>query len=441
MPIFARRRLRAMLDDLSAHIDSAKAKDLLSRLEHRDTDLALAAEAELSMLWAISRVAQLTVEPDLSGSPRRPDAFSDDLFKSAGAVIEVRALSDHSFSGKQAMDRTANIIANFADQRRKGAGQHLRFEFMERSYWTKRFHRERCVDPDFELTPCIKRHLREWITPTNWPKPNHIRITEGKTNVVVSWVERTSLHFRVFCTMPSVAYDLEDNPIYKALKKKARQVKGAKTGTLRCVFLVDAGCHLLRWLGTSSAPCEIGGEAIISHALQKLSIDAICVFSPHRGSPLSHPSLSHLLWKVSCFDRRAGVPNGEHDQLKALAARLPRPRFEGYQARDIHRQDGFNPKRRGWYLGTNITTRQAGKMTIKISSRLIQEYLAGRMDATAFQNHAFNNDRNLFEAELKRGRTIQGVCLESGGLDEDDDHIVFDLDFDWSATPLDSPKK
>lgn len=51
------------------------------------------------------------------------------------------------------MDRTANIIAAFADRLLKGAGRHLYFEFNERQHWHNGFHGERCVDPAFRLTP------------------------------------------------------------------------------------------------------------------------------------------------------------------------------------------------------------------------------------------------------------------------------------------------
>jgi hypothetical protein len=138
-----------MLSELSQHIDSAKFNEYLSRLEHTNTKTALAAEGELAVLWAISRVAHLVPEPVLPRSGHRPDGQSDNLFASGPSVIDVRALSDDSFSGKEAMDRTANIIAAYADWLRKGAGGHLYFEFLDRNYWTTRFHRERCVDPEF----------------------------------------------------------------------------------------------------------------------------------------------------------------------------------------------------------------------------------------------------------------------------------------------------
>lgn len=176
-----------MLTEFSGHLTPKKLTDLTSRLEHVNTKTALAAEAELAVVWAISRVAHIVSEPVLPNSTSRPEAGSTDLFRSGPAVIEVRALSDDSFSGKDAMERTANIVAAYADRLRKSAGKNLYFEFMERSYWTKRFHRERCVDPRFQITEGMEGQLRKWITAPDWPNPEKVRLTHGKTDVTVSW--------------------------------------------------------------------------------------------------------------------------------------------------------------------------------------------------------------------------------------------------------------
>lgn len=421
-----------MLTELSGHLAPNKFKDLSVRLEHTDTKSALAAEAELGVLWAIARVAHMVPEPALPGCTSRPEAASDDLFLSGPAIIEVRALSDDSFSGKEAMDRTANIIAGFADQLRKGAGKHLYFEFMERSYWTRRYHRERCVDPAFQLTDQIRGQLRTWITAADWPDSQKIRVTHGETDVVVSWKQFTSRLFRTFCSMPPVSYDREDNPIYKALRSKSKsgQLKGGE-GTLRCVVLVDAGCSMLRRLRPGGVPGihEVKGDTIIYHALAKLSIDVVVVLSPYRQGGLANPYDSVLVWKVNCFDRRDRVPGGEYERIEKMAAQLPKPRFEGYQARDIHRQGGFAPGE-NWYLSTKTTSWMDGRMTIRLSASLLHEYLAGRIDSDKFRHEAFNEEKNLFDMELARGNSIRQVQFESGGIDKDDDYVVFDLDVD-----------
>jgi hypothetical protein len=114
-----------MLDELREHFPAGKFMDVLGRLDHKETKPALAAEAELAVLWAISRVAHMEPEPLLPNGRGRPDAASRDLFRSAPSVVEIRALSDDSFSGREAMDHTANVISNFADSLKKGAGRRL----------------------------------------------------------------------------------------------------------------------------------------------------------------------------------------------------------------------------------------------------------------------------------------------------------------------------
>jgi hypothetical protein len=95
------------------------------------------------------------------------------------------------------MDRTANIISGFADRMRKGAGRHLYFQFNDRSYYREYgFHRERRVDPAFQLTPGIKTQLRTWIKAADWPNPQVIRITDGNTDVEIRCGKSTDPPFR-----------------------------------------------------------------------------------------------------------------------------------------------------------------------------------------------------------------------------------------------------
>lgn len=420
-----------MLKELAPHLDHGKFNDLSTRLDLKDTKTALAAEAELTVLWALSRVADLELEPKLPGSTNRPDAGSNNLFASAPAVIEVRALSDDSFSGKEAMDLTANKIAAYAERIRKGAGKHLYFEFNEKSYWKRRMHRERCVDPNFQLTNEIKQILRQWICAEDWPNPERIRICKGKTDVVISWQTSASKHFRTFCKMPPVAYDHQDNPIYKALKRKANQLKGAAEGTIKCVVLFDVGCSLLRRLRPMSAVHEIGGDEIIRYALQKLRIDSVVVLSPYRKRNTVFVATSTIYWNVTVFDARETIPEEEYALFKAMAEQLPAPYFEGYQARDLHRQGSFRPESRRWYVPTKIRSAGTGKMTIKLSAGLLHEYLAGKLSGEEFSEKAFGKEQNIFASELVRGNSIRSVEFESAGIDEDDDYVVFELDIDW----------
>ncbi|MGO9772786.1 MAG: hypothetical protein ACLPSW_25195, partial [Roseiarcus sp.] len=197
MPIFARRRLQTMLNDLGPRLTAANASDLLARLEHKDTKTVLAAEFELALLWGIARVADLKAYPEFPDSPKRPEALSADLFGSGPAVIEVTALSDDTFSGQADMDRAANIMTRFADRTRKGASKHLHFEFQEaRSYEDGRYRRIRRVTKDFRLTPALEAVFEAWLGSPDWPAANAVRLTDEQIDVVVHWKQSVHPLFR-----------------------------------------------------------------------------------------------------------------------------------------------------------------------------------------------------------------------------------------------------
>ena len=247
MPFFARRRLRSMLQELSQFVPDEKRRALAKCIDSKNSRIALSHETELAFLWALTRVVQAEIEPQFSETTRRPDALASTLFPSAPAVIEVRAISDDNFSGKEHMNRTAEKIIHFTNAIRRRSGTRLHFEFGETSYYRDgRYHRIRLVDPHFHVTPSMKNQLRDWITAPDWPNPDKIRIREGSTDVIVTCHERRILpHNRTHCRMPAVAYDLEDNPVFKALKDKAKQFGKINRKILRCVVLFDTGSYLL----------------------------------------------------------------------------------------------------------------------------------------------------------------------------------------------------
>ena len=443
MPIFARRRLQAMLDDLGPLLTPPKEADLRARLEHRQTGKVLAAEFELGLLWAIGKVAHLTIQPELPGAA--PDAISNDLFRSGPAIIEITALSDDTFSGEKDMNRAANMIAQFADRVRKGASEHLYFEFGARGYFDgRRYHRIRLISDAFQLTPAFKGALRSWLGAPNWPNPPAIRLKDQDADVIVRWKDFVHPKFRVFSSVPPIAYDLEKNPVFSALRGKGRKLKSFPADMLRCVFLGDAGCWMLHELRSLYNPTReaTNGEQIIRHFLTKSSsVDMVCVFSATRRSSSSFIAFEGALsWDVHVYDRRQAWDEHEHSNLESLRAALPPPRLEGYRVRSLCQQGLFRPESRGWYVGASTTMRRSMSMSIKVSARRLQELLAGRITLQQFQQRTFGGGMpNQFDYQLGRGLTIQKARVEKAGLDEDDDFLVFDLGPDPAALPLGEP--
>ena len=85
---------------------------------------------------------------------------------------------------------------------------------------------------------------------------------------------------------------------------------------------------------------------------------------------------------------------------------------------------------RGWYLGSKIGSNK-GKITMKMSTRLLLEYLAGRITMQRFHDHCMG--KNLFEHWLKLGYVISDARFESGSVDADDDYVILELRRDPAA--------
>ena len=76
-------------------------------------------------------------------------------------------------------------------------------------------------------------------------------------------------------------------------------------------------------------------------------------------------------------------------------------------------------------------------MTIKVSAKRMHLLVAGKITVEQFADETFRGE-NEFASRLAQGLAIQSVTFESGGLDKDDDYLVFELDFDFDNTRLDA---
>jgi len=430
MAIFSRRRSQAMLDEVRPWLTDEKARDLIGRLSDRKRpEQLIAVEMELGLLWGIKQLARLKVEPDMPNSTRVPDAYSEDFFGTP-SYIEVTTISDGKLSGEASMQRAAQKIVEFANGLRRRSGNKLYFSFGERSYWEgNQYFREHHVAPDFELTEAMKADISAWVHAPEFANTS-IRLEGPNTAVTVTcqkYSQRAGFNF--FTSLPALAYDIEDNPLFAALDDKRSQLSGVPPHALKVIFVADGGSRLLRRLNDRDplGQHKCGAE-IVSHFLGKRDIDLVCVFSPRTRRPSSRNRRS-LHWQVSHFeDGRKRIPSVEN--LSRLADALPAPWFEGSQARSIQRQQGFAPMARGWYLGSKIGSNK-GKITMKMSTRLLLEYLAGRITMQRFHDHCMG--KNLFEHWLKLGYVISDARFESGSVDADDDYVILELRRDPAA--------
>jgi hypothetical protein len=444
MPIFTRRQLQQMLNELGPWLVPSKAVDLLKRLEHLSPAQAIPAEFELVLCWALTKTAQLEIDRPMGN--RTPDIYSPDLFSSAPVAIDVRAISDAVLSGQAFMRRAAKIINSVCDQILNGASSHLHYAFRERSgyihddHGRTQFDRRREVTESFHMRPRLRASLEEWLK--NGPTKQPLRLTDKDIDVVITWHEYVHPLSNTFCTMPSLAYDLRENPLYRVLTSKSRQLGNVPDGIHRGIFLGDAGCQLFNNIErVDRVNHTFSGHQIIEAFLaDENTVDFVAVFSVKRGNESSlDPSRSPRVWYLYLFEQKKCPEKLDLDRLLRLRDLLPAPYLSGYEARTWHEQGMFSPQARGHYLPTGMSIGRQS-MTVRISARALQELMAGRLTAEEFQNWTAGRP-NPFERHLALGWTISGVAFESKNADADDDYLTFVFKDDPAAAALRLPSE
>lgn len=438
MPIFARRRLQAMLVEVAPLLNDSKTRDLVRRLENKRVDQVLPAEMELALLWGLSRIGSLEIEPAWWNGSRRPDACSTGLISGERAVIEIAAPNDNAIGGEETMDAIAIRFSEAASRLRKGLGEYLYYSFgQESGYEDGVYYRRRLTPLDYELSPGASAALETWVRGRTTDSTK-LRVKEPGLDVTIEKKGHKQTRFHnTWSAMPPETHSLDENPLFEVLKRKRTQLRAAPADCRRVIFLADVGSTLLNRIGKVGEidPTRrfVSGREIISHfvAAKDGAVDSVVVFSPSR--PISSWRAADLRWAVSVFNR----PGFDFDlaQLNAMMSILPKPTVEGYQARSLFRQGMFDPSSMGIYLVPRITTSKGGPMTVRLSARALLDLLANRIDRSTFDRETggLTLKTNLFELALNRGQTIRDVTFESGGLDEDDDYLVITLDDDAGA--------
>lgn len=442
-----------MLNDLAPALGSEKGRDIVQRLNSRKlVDQALPAELELALLWAVGSLGDLEIEPEWWGDAKRPDGVTDALVSGRTTAIEIAAPNDNAISGEEAMDAIAVQISDVASRARKGSGHHLYFRFgSESGYEEGQYFRRRLAPPGYRLPVDQAEAVTRWIASGNAGQ-SRLRLLGPGLDVEIEHTERRQVRYHnIWSSMPAETHSLEDNPLFELLVRKARQLRAAAPGTLRVLFLADAGSTLLRYVGRGGMEIDhtqryVAARQIIRHFLDTRSsnVDAVVTFSPRKdfSSFGEVDGLGRKIrwWMVGFFGTPA-LPEPP-ETLDRIAAMLPTPHYEGYQARSLFRQGAFSPAATGQYIGmTYRIDTKTERHSVEFPARMLLDLLAGRLSEAQFRRQLDGRDKasNIFKVWLDRGMTISGAEMAPRDIDEDDDHLILHFTDDPAARPFAIP--
>lgn len=436
MAIFTRRRIQAMLNDLRPLLDGNKRADLVARLNNKRVEQALPAEMELALVWAMKDFDCLEVEPDWWVNGKKPDAYVEGLLPGRPVVVEIASTNDNSISGEQLMDRCSQTIVAHANAVKKGFGDYLYFQFAETTEIERGIRIRGIAAPkNYMLSDAAKALIKEWVLPNNEPV-QRLRIEDSGLCVEIEKKNYKQIRYHNFwTTRPPRVYSETDNPIYNVLSQKLSQIDEAPEGTYRIIVLSEIGSRTLDELGApfpNVVERNATAEKIIRRFLsdKKGRVDAVVVFVPKKNYQ-SFSQKTQRSWKAFVFwdDEAPGLL----DSLRKIEATLPLPRFTGSQARSLFRQGAFAPEGRGWYGGVSMTS-TGSDITYRMSSRALQDFLAGRITEEQFRHFIGDADNGPTVGRfLDQGFMISEISFEKGNVDEDDDMLVLRFSKDPAA--------
>lgn len=428
-----------MIDGLGSELAGSKAVDIVKRLESKNIDQALPAEMELALMWALHELGGAEIEPLWFGASSLPDAYSEQLIPGHACVVEIAALSDAVLPGPAGMRNSSRKLSHEAGGIKRGAASHLSYFFFERTDWVAGELLRRVLAPgDLQVSEGIRSTLAAWIQ-QNPQDGQELRVQENELDVLIKWNERRQFRYNYRSSMPPEIRSLRDNYLFRALKRKAEQLKSEQFEGLRCVILGDVGSTALRRFEDIDPTNRAfsGGQIIAAFLGQpKPGIDVVAVLGADRSRHRWDSVQKTIEWKLRVLCRPGLQINLEG--FDALLQHLPPPRIEGHLASQLHEQGAFAPSGRGRYLSSLITGGVNRKMQIRFSARLLLDVLAGRQ-APERITEAVGKDANIFKHRLDRGETFSLVSFEPRAPDEDDDWIVVEFCDDPAARGLRVP--
>lgn len=442
MAIFSRRRIQSMITDLTPFLEPDKIQTYIELIESKKTKQSISHEVELGLIWAIKKFDEdARIEPEGYAGKKLIDAFSPKGFGGAPSAIEIRAISDDTMAGQKDIDRAANIIVQFCNKIRPGSGKRMSFYFCEHMNRSGRWlDRRPYVTKDYILSEIVEAQLISWLNDPKWPRPKRLKVEDNLLRVYITVNDFSDSKIYAQSSVPKLIYHPTKNPLFRALEDKSKQMKSVPKNHEKWVILFDAGCQILSELNKFARPnSELEPGVIISSARRRFKLDGVVVISvdykgyePFRGDPSSGYKFG---WRYTLFAEHDRKVDAEQD-VATLVQSLPPARTTGDSARQLHEQGFFNPKNNRDRVSSHITSQLDGSMTMRVSSRTVLEYLAGKIDYETFTRSIFGRNANIFQLNLDSGLTIQSINLRDGGDSEDDDWIVFEFTKDAAASEI-----
>lgn len=434
MPIFSRRSLQRMLRaNVSVVGEGVCSRHARQIDDHRD--YSLDAEWEVAVIYALSRIGAVEHEVAGPGRARLDICFSRSVGGEPWFVGDVVCVSDKSIEARNPVQPLRDSLAHAAKRARlkpqhfglwiNGGPWRERDDYRMKAYVPRGTQQERASD-----------YLRAFalLAATTPGEGRSGRVKFDDVDFGVSYSPRAD-------GISSGGVPLDTpisaklNPLFSALKRKARQLKQAALPGLKGIIVADGGSRTFGYIARPETTWLT--KTLTEFFRVHSSVDFVVILrvdgEPAPDRLFNFDSPDGPLFVDPILFTKESMPDEQVADLLSLwcgaVASLPTPVMDPRNALNFchtHRDQSLRALN---HLGGWVVT----KNSIKVSAVEVLRLLAGDTTPEDFRErnrlYVDRNEKtasNPFARALKEGRTISAVNVERAE-DFDDDWLTFEL--------------
>lgn len=429
--VFSRRALQQSINRLAALLQRDQLVSIVDRL-NRAGNSRLPAMWELVMLDALSRGGVLRHEIQLPNG-RRPDIeLTVGLAEGEQVLIigDVATVSDAGLDEQNpvnALSAELNRLATKAGLNPNHFGYDVRGDRVG-PYGDGRM--KLFLPAKGQLLMLMGKEVAPWIYSLKAApqRPDNFDYAAHEIGFSLTY-DPTQRFAQGGHLSYDVAASRDRNPLFKALKGKVNQLKGAPPTALRLIIACDGDSALLRQSPLMRSPGTFSAREVAEDFLRKnSSIDAVLLATIEEQRQILDPTtIYRMKYDLVVAPTQARSPRMTPVVIAALETvlrktvqRIPQPIQSAYNAAARCRLPGCGPDMIGGY--------KMNDHSISLSSRALQRLLAGEITSNEFITaHGWNDTHgpsNPFARAARSGRMITKIEIEGVG-DKDDDWLNF----------------
>lgn len=252
MAIFSRRVIQSWLQENHACVGATASNDHVQRLNHiQKPKEVVGAVWEVAMIWALRHFGDVTYEGGNGTGTRRPDLHFKVPESGLEFLVDITAVSDEGLhENNWVTDLRLELLRL---QLKNGIGHlGIRTDFgrisegnygdaVVRVALPSKKDRARLMKEEFE--PLVNAIAQD---PS---KKRTIHIQEAGVDIQVTYDPENPGSGGASYPSYTTPYSLTNNPLFKALSKKRRQLKDSGYEGLRGIIVCDGGCGILHHSG------------------------------------------------------------------------------------------------------------------------------------------------------------------------------------------------